>query len=383
MNIGSGKMLLIVAALVLTACGPSHTGHVSTATPFKRTPSVHGRNIRDAKLPVLPRSDYAVLGKLPKVSQGSDLNSYLGITDDGMAYGDAGYAKPLDPKTGYYPTSPILANWETGNVTVLSDGRKNPDAGGVWDMTAAPGWVSWTLNASPDENHNNWSVYTYERATGRTRLVARAPRVDGKPPLHAYGGTYPRIIGKSLYFAAVSSMSSNGPVDDVYTVPLNGSKPLRSILHNVDNVTADGHEIFYVNGRGAYLYNVATKETARIKGLSGKNRVDSCFHDGTLAYGTSTKARGFETLKIRQNGHTEDIGKFTTLNELTCTSRWIAYDDPGIDGRSKYYMYDIKRHARYQIPGEVFAAPSGVGAQMILQTAKNHKFAYNQVISLK
>lgn len=324
-----------------------------------------------------------VLGELPRTSSGVDYIGYTGMTEDGLALGAAVYSGPLG-KTAYYPMSPVLVSWKTGKVKFLSDGRKTQDSGGVWDMTASPGWVSWILNSAPDISQaNTWSLYTYERATGRTRLVAKAPDVHVKPVPHAWGGTYPRILGDSLYLGAASSINAKGPVDDVYTVPLDGSAPLVSIVHDADNVSADGRDVFYVNGKGGYLYNVETKKTLSIKGLSGKNLGDRCFHEGTLAYGI-TDGSG-QHLKIRRNGHTEDVGVFARLDGMTCSSRWVAYNEQTAEGRSKYYLYDIQRHARYGLPGEVFNVPNGSGSKMILETSDptTHKFAYDRVIELK
>lgn len=267
-----------------------------------------------------------------------------------------------------------LLDPRTGDVTYLSDGS---DAG-VFDADTDDRWVVWVETTAADLFTFPWQMYSHDRRTGRTRLIAEAPDVGRDPVPVAPNGTRPHLHDGQVYFAAVSSVDGNrvqDVVSTVYSVPADGSTPMRPLIRGAYGPDISGDELAYTVGTGGSF----TTWDLRLRNLTtGTDESVESARDGGRLSGDSFGGEVL-TWQVSQGGVYNDNdcttylrwpdGKVETLMEGTCDRVFAGYPAATHDyhafsvfRRSSYvaYVYDLRTEELSQLTDEhVIESPTG------------------------
>lgn len=178
----------IGALLALTGC--TSGGSDPEVQPTPTEPTSPRLAVPDAT-PLKNGVDFDVVSRpLPEVR--GQRATFDGVTTDGEIYGSTVTLDlPVDdPDLVASFGSVVLVDAVSGQVTMVSDGTKRPAQTRVIGVAADQRWVSWI--ESPTVKDGDWTLYSYDRETARTRkvvtsnlagkygeLVEAAPRITG------------------------------------------------------------------------------------------------------------------------------------------------------------------------------------------------------------
>jgi hypothetical protein len=149
----------------------------------------------------------------------------------------------------------------TKQITYMTDARRTGRPTQMIGSAATRRWVAWVESPSTDTYTEPWTLYSYDRVTHQTRLVARAPSVSESPTPAVPDGTRPSISGGRVYVAAVAAVHRGEITPAIFSARLDGAGGLREEVRSATDPHA-GH------GSMGYLKWVGTTWQVRTRDLA-------------------------------------------------------------------------------------------------------------------
>ena len=279
------------AVLCLVGCS-SGGGDASNAEPTKSTITA------DDASAMQEGRDYDVVATLPTKIRGMKPR-YMGASPDGMVYGEI-FVEDPEAEQPIGPGSTLLTGRSTlflldpasGKVTEVLDGSTRKDPSGVTGMDADEEWVVWLESAEGGMSSGRWTLYSYERDSGKIRQLGAYDDDVVVPDTNLGYFTLPKIIGDQVVMATlVDGRDQTGKADQILSAPLDGSAPMTEMVRGARSVDATPEGVSYVDVTGALQFrDAASGETSLIDDGKSECRM---YRSGVLMtcspYGTGTK----------------------------------------------------------------------------------------------
>jgi hypothetical protein len=298
--------------------------------------------------------DYDLVATLPAKIQGVQPR-YLGVSPDDMVFGDIFIEDPdAEPPIGPGGTaltgrsSVFLLDPESGKVTEVLDGAVRKEPSGVTGMDADDEWVVWLESLEGGFSSGRWTLYSYERGTGKIRKLGAYDDKVVAPKAELGYERLPVISGTDAVMATsvIDRKDKLGKANQVLSAPLDGSAPLSELARGARSVDADAEGLSYVDVTGALMFRDAVSgETTVID--DGKSECRT-YRSGVLVtcspYGSGT------TFRVRaKNGTTTTFGPFDgDVGYNYQETGWVKFvTDP--DGDPTIYAIDTDRMKLFKV----------------------------------
>jgi hypothetical protein len=374
----------VLCALVFVVAGCASAPETATSRP-SATPSATA-----TETPVAPTSakkltegkDYEVVGTLPAQIDGSS-TYWRGVDAEGMAYGDISVIDPkVDPGSmalNFY-TQPVLID-PAGKLTRMAPVR---DSGTRTQMTGADAdarWVTWLESASSQVGSGQWTLFSYERATGKLRqLGSWKDEVAGSDSTLDYEGR-PEILGDKVVMTAWSSVRGHGS-GKILSAPLDGSTPLVELVAGAQDPDIDEQGFSYVDGSGALMYrDAATGKTRKLHERAGRGQCQ-LYRSDVLVTCAKT-AQGVE-VRIVSPDRVRSFGPFRSgVSYVELRDGWATFVGDA-DGDPQIYAVDAATGVLHHVSTSQYDwRLMGNGYALIVQRGDDREVSGYQLIKLR
>ncbi len=298
-------------AVLLAGCGGSDKPAAVKTEPLPQEPvqMVEGKN-------------FDGLATSP-MTVGGQTVGLVGLADDHTAYGTVG--NPV----GGGPSKPVIVDLRAKTATPLMPDDKNARAD---HMAASKDWIVW-IDGGPVDRVKAWSMYSYERSSGTVRLIGSLNPKGTEGVM--LGELNPSINAGVVFVSAVSGAASDGgPISGTYSVPADGSSPMKRILQNSSFSAAGDGVLVYTRGDRLFRRDLKT----------GKESAPPYCDDWVVGDGVLACTRGADhTVRvITADGKRSSIDITDGSSSLiAASSGWLAIDNPDspvYDLRSKRFL---------------------------------------------
>jgi hypothetical protein len=263
---GCSSLVIVLVAIVLTGCSGSRERGGPTSPTFS-SPS-HSEATASGSSPSNPPSSPAGppsfeplrerLARATLLRSGSDY--VVSPLTPRLPHGTTWSLRALDPEgdavIAYSPPSPraITAQTRVG-VVDPSDGvvhavpsvTDQPTAG-IAEVTATPRWIVWATSSSRDLLHLQWTLFAYNRETGRTIEIASSGNRFGVDPPTPTDGLHLSVVGDAVFYTGLLSVGPRFLVTGIFRAPLDGSSAPSLVVRGAYAGTARGSQLLYVAG---------------------------------------------------------------------------------------------------------------------------------------
>lgn len=340
--LASGALLLTV----VSACG----GDPEPASTQPTSPSVVALG---EALPMQEGRDYDVVATLPASIDGAKV-FYRGVSSDGEVFGsttreDPEARQPVGPGSTLVTTrgDVVLLDPGSGEVTWVSDGDRRSQPTVVDGIDVNDEWVAWV--ELHDAFGEEWTVYSYSRATGRERRIGSdEDAVEGDATVieeiaiiddHVVMGT--RALGRETKAA-----------NQVLSAPLDGSAPLTELVGSATWLGANDDAVAFaelVSGRLVSLDPTSGDQTVLVAGNDDSDKAGCRLVDrGVLM--TCQESGGSQLVHIT-TGQDEEMSAGPWREDIgyaDLESGWARFVvDP--DDQPTIYAVDIDRRKVFAV----------------------------------
>lgn len=254
--IGSGRQLTVAMTMALglspLGCsGPAPGG--STSDPGQ--PQIVGP-VAVAEAPELKeRKDYDVVSDLPAKMNGR-VAIWRGMVSPSEAFADLSTQSATVDMT---PTPIVLLNIHSRRVKKIAE---LPGETQLVGMDFSKDYIVWTDTTSFDAYSQPWTLRSYDRRTGKVRVLASSDElgVDHPPLLPPYG-VVPRLTAGQVYLLAAAS--NRLPLTaHAYRVSLSGRGHLKRVAPDVQGIFPQGKRLLLIRD-GEFFSRSARSEPER------------------------------------------------------------------------------------------------------------------------
>lgn len=209
--------VVLVLVSALTACS-SDPRALSTPT----TPATVGPLPLEGVRP-LPASAFDVVDQAPLVAAGWN-TGVLALDDRGAALLSSQKENRNDPLLLGAVRLSIRAPGSNELTAIPAPRRTEPQQaiGGAMNEH----WAVWQEQPGTELGVSAWSMYAFDRSTGRTTQLTRAPMINGDAPLPVPGYTGPTISGDRVFWAQAEA-ATGGRTVNIYGCEIADCTPER------------------------------------------------------------------------------------------------------------------------------------------------------------
>ncbi|MRJ77935.1 hypothetical protein GEV29_15440 [Aeromicrobium sp. SMF47] len=330
----------VLLALLVAGCASG------IEDPAPRTASPRTRVIAAQSAAALKDGrDVELVATLPASIDGNR-TFWLGADARGTVYGEivvpAAKVAPGSMAEVDSYSQPVLIDL-AGKVTHLTPPRTSGTTTQMTGADADDEWVTWLESASVQAGSGEWTLYSYERATQKLRVLGSyEDEVAGEDSFLDYDGR-PEILGGDVVMG-IGSTNRGGKGSAVLSAPLDGSRPLEVLVPTANDPDADEDGFSYVQGKDALMYRDAA--TGRTRELAPGDDECQRFRFGVLL----TCDRSDEGVVVRLEGTDIDarLGPFGAhVGYVELEDGWASFvTDP--DGDPRIYAVELATSTMYE-----------------------------------
>lgn len=346
---------VLVSALAFAGCNisdrdePKPTRPSSTSAPKVLTTV-------DESTPSLKEGrDYSVIASWPQVI-GRRFVSYRASRGKNHAIAVLGDEDAVDPSAESDPRGSRLVEVDirTAEVRSLAIHGTEDRALYMTDVVLSGDTVVWTETDSTVLDLHEWDIYSLDLGSMKERHLAssRDFGVENPPPPSPTYDQQIVVVGDSVYFPAVDSVTKDSIQSSIYSVPLTveGSSP-KVVARSANQVFADGNEL-------RVMLDGKLVKWDPVRGVAVE--ADKALDAGCGAFfgeGVAVLCRGKKSnLFILTEDGAEtglDVSAFDFEGEpavtgyLYANARWVGFTVNGSQG----YIFDLARKAVFKLDG--------------------------------
>lgn len=203
--------------------------------------------------------DVEVVAELPRKVGEEDV-LYRGFTDDGLV---VGWMSRPAPPSDFIPGPPspyqshaFIYDLESGDFTILDD-TPQPEPTSIADVVGTDDVVVWIETPDSMEPHN-FTVRSYDRATSKVTDLASFTNPGGQ----VWYDNDLTVRGGNAYFSRHVFSKKSKAEPAVYTVPVDGSKPVGVLIPDAEEISIDGDVLTYWDGKKSMQRDLSSGATS-------------------------------------------------------------------------------------------------------------------------